>query len=37
MTAWELLEHVRDLFSRHPEFRHHAPWELQWLLLAWAT
>jgi hypothetical protein len=34
MTAWELLELVRDLFSRYPEFCHHAAWELQWLLFA---
>jgi hypothetical protein len=25
---------LRDLFSRFPEYRHHQPWELQWLLFA---
>lgn len=34
MTATELLPHLRDLFSRFPEYRHHQAWELQWLLFA---
>ena len=34
MTAWELLPHLQDLFSRFPEFRPHESWELQWVLLA---
>jgi hypothetical protein len=34
VTTWELLPHLRDLFSRFPEFRHHASWELQRLLFA---
>jgi hypothetical protein len=32
MSAWELLPAIRDLYSRHPEYRHHAPWELQHVL-----
>jgi hypothetical protein len=28
----DVLPMLRDLFSRHPEYRHHQPWELQWLL-----
>ena len=34
MSSAELLPHVRDLFSRFPEHRHHEGWELQWLLFA---
>jgi len=34
VNAWELLPLIRELFSRHPEYRHHAAWELQWLLFA---
>jgi hypothetical protein len=30
----ELLLAIRDLNSRHPEYFHHEPWELQWLLYA---
>jgi hypothetical protein len=30
----ELLLAIRDLYSRHPEYLHHEPWELQWLLYA---
>jgi hypothetical protein len=30
----ELLLAIRDLYSRHPEYFHHEPWELQWLLYA---
>jgi hypothetical protein len=34
VNTWELLPLVRELFSRHPEYRYHAAWELQWLLFA---
>jgi hypothetical protein len=34
MTSAQLLPHVRDLFSRFPEYRRHEAWELQWLLFA---
>jgi hypothetical protein len=34
VNSWELLPLVRELFSRHPEYRYHAAWELQWLLFA---
>jgi hypothetical protein len=30
----EFLLAIRDLYSRHPEYFHHEPWELQWLLYA---
>jgi hypothetical protein len=29
MSATQLLPAVRDLYSRHPEYRYLAPWELQ--------
>jgi len=32
MNAHDLLPAVRDLYSRHPEYRHHAPWELAQVL-----
>jgi hypothetical protein len=25
---------LRELYSQHPEYRHHEAWELQWLLFA---
>ncbi|MDP8952136.1 MAG: hypothetical protein M3N18_07865 [Actinomycetota bacterium] len=28
------LAAVRDLFAKHPEYLHHEPWELQWLLFS---
>jgi hypothetical protein len=34
VSARELLPLIRQLFSRHPEYRYHAAWELQWLLFA---
>jgi hypothetical protein len=34
VNAWELLPLIRELFSRRPEYRYHAAWELQWLLFA---
>jgi hypothetical protein len=30
----DVLDLVRELFSRLPEYRHYEPWELQWLLFA---
>jgi hypothetical protein len=30
----DLLPDIRDLYSRHPEMRHLAPYELQWPLFA---
>jgi hypothetical protein len=32
MSAWELLPAIRDLYSRHPEYRDLAPWELTQVL-----
>jgi hypothetical protein len=32
MNASELLPAVRDLYSRHPEYRRRLPWELQLVL-----
>jgi hypothetical protein len=29
-----LLPAIRELYSRHPEYFHHEPRELQWLLYA---
>jgi hypothetical protein len=34
VNAWELLPLIRELFSRRPEYRYHAAWELQWILYA---
>jgi hypothetical protein len=34
VNAWELLPLIRELFSRRPEYRYHAAWELQWQLYA---
>ena len=30
----ELLLAIRDLYSRHPEYVHHEPWELQHVLFS---
>jgi hypothetical protein len=30
----QLLPAIRDLYSRQPEYSHHEPWELQWILYA---
>jgi hypothetical protein len=30
----DVLPMIREFFSRFPEYRHHQPWELQWLLFA---
>jgi hypothetical protein len=32
VNAQELLPSVRDIYSRYPEFRYLAPWEMQHLL-----
>jgi hypothetical protein len=32
MSAWELLPAIRDLYSRHPEYRRLQSWELQHVL-----
>jgi hypothetical protein len=32
MSAWQLFPAIRDLYSRHPEYVHHEPWELQHVL-----
>jgi hypothetical protein len=34
MTSAQLLPAIRDLYSRHPEFFHHEPWELQHVLFS---
>jgi hypothetical protein len=34
MTAWELLELMRDLFSMHPEMRDLETHHLAWILFA---
>jgi hypothetical protein len=28
MNSAQLLSAIRDLYSRHPEYFHHEPWEL---------
>lgn len=32
MNSNRLLPAVRELYSRHPEYLHHEPWELQHVL-----
>jgi hypothetical protein len=32
MSAAQLLPIIRDLYSRHPEYRHLEPWELAQVL-----
>jgi hypothetical protein len=32
MSAAQLLPAVRELYSRHPEYRYHEPWELSQVL-----
>ncbi len=34
MNAAQLLPALRDLYSRHPEYFHHEPWELQHVLFS---
>ena len=29
MSAWQLFPAIRNLYSRHPEYFYHEPWELQ--------
>jgi hypothetical protein len=30
--SWDILPILRDLYSKHPEYRHHEAWELQHVL-----
>jgi hypothetical protein len=32
VNSAQLLPAIRDLYSRHPEYFHHEPWELQHVL-----
>ena len=32
VNSAQLLPAIRDLYSRHPEYGHHEPWELQHVL-----
>ena len=34
MNSAQLLPAIRDLFSKHPEYLHHEPWELQHVLFS---
>jgi hypothetical protein len=34
MSAWQLFPAIRDLYSRHPEYVYHEPWELQHVLFS---
>jgi hypothetical protein len=34
MSAWQLLPAIRDLYSRHPEYCPHEPWELAHVLFS---
>jgi hypothetical protein len=34
MSAWQLLPAIRELYSRHPEYFHHEPWELAHVLFS---
>ena len=34
MNSWALLPLIRELFSRLPEYRDHAAWELQHVLFS---
>jgi hypothetical protein len=34
VNSAQLLPAIRELYSRHPEYCHHEPWKLQWLLYA---
>jgi hypothetical protein len=34
VNSAQLLPAIRELYSRHPEFVQHEPWELQWILYA---
>jgi hypothetical protein len=32
VNSWQLFPAMRDLYSGHPEYFHHEPWELQHVL-----
>ena len=34
MNSAQLLPAIRDLYSRHPEYWHHEPWELVHVLFS---
>ena len=34
VNSWQLLPAVRELYSRHPEYLYHEPWELQHVLFS---
>jgi hypothetical protein len=34
VNSTQLLPAIRDLYSRHPEYFHHDPWELQHVLFS---
>ncbi len=34
MNSVQLLPAIRDLYSKHPEYFHHDPWELQHVLFS---
>jgi hypothetical protein len=34
VSASQLLPAIRDLYSRHPEYFHHEPWELVHVLFS---
>jgi hypothetical protein len=34
VNSWQLLPALRDLYSKHPEYVHHEPWELQHVLFS---
>jgi len=34
MSAWQLFPAIRNLYSRHPEYFYHEPWELQHVLFS---
>ena len=34
MNSTHLLPAIRDLYSRHPDYFHHEPWELQHVLFS---
>jgi hypothetical protein len=34
VNAAQLLPAIRDLYSRHPEYYHHEPWELVHVLFS---
>jgi len=34
VNSWQILPAIRDLYSRHPEYFHHEPWELAHVLFS---